>query len=73
MTVYNLVDSYEGFRIRSCLHDQMITLKVEVTFPFETFEFIKAWAFYKSSDFSRLRSNQTGCEIHPSSRSMDME
>jgi hypothetical protein len=50
----------------------MITLKVEVTFPSETFEFIKAWAFYKSTDFSSLRSAQTGCGVHPASYSKDI-
>jgi hypothetical protein len=72
MTVYNLVDSYQGFGIRCCLRLQVITLKVEVKFPSENFEFIKAWPFYKSSDFSRLRSVQTGCGAHPASCSMDI-
>jgi len=50
----------------------MITLKVDVTFPSETFEFKKAGDFYKPSDFSRLRSVQTGCGAHPASFSMDI-
>jgi hypothetical protein len=72
MTVYNFVDSYQGFGIRCCLRYQIITLNIEVIFPSETFVFINAWAFYKPSDFSRLQSVQTGCVDHVAFCSMDI-